>query len=142
MFGWWCESCFGNFFSWWVVPHHVIERHYFQQDLRWYVTLSILFRITAWLNDWKSGPLRYKEELTSYHVWICKFLTCGVSKRNMKDFFYTSKCLVDDVKVALAIFFLVSCTTPCYWVTYYWLMMWTRQGKKLPKQLSHHQPNI
>ena len=36
----------------------------------------------------KSGPLGYKEELTCYHVWICKFLTCSVSKRNVKYFFY------------------------------------------------------
>ena len=56
----------------------------------------------------KSGPLKYKEELTSYHVWICKFLTCSVSKRNVKDFFNTSKYLANDVKVALATFFLAS----------------------------------
>ena len=54
----------------------------------------------------KSGPLEYKEELMSYHIWICKFLTCSVSKRNVKDFFCTSKCLADDVKVALPTFFL------------------------------------
>ena len=54
----------------------------------------------------KSEPLGYKEELTSYHVRICKFLTCSVSTRNVKDFFFTSKCLADDVKVALATFFL------------------------------------
>ena len=60
----------------------------------------------------KSGPLGYKEELTCYHVWICKFLTCSVSKRNVKYIFLcTSKCLADDVKVVLAIFFWVSCTT-------------------------------
>ena len=56
----------------------------------------------------KSGPLKYKEELTSYHVWICKFLTCNVSKRNVKDFFNTSKYSANDVKVALATFFLAS----------------------------------
>ena len=56
----------------------------------------------------KSGPLKYKEELTSYHVWISKFLTCSVSKRNVKDFFNTSKYLADDVKVSLATFFLAS----------------------------------
>ena len=38
----------------------------------------------------KSGPLGYKEELTSYHVWICKFLTSSVSKRNVKAFLYRS----------------------------------------------------
>ena len=54
----------------------------------------------------KSGPLEYKEEVKLYHIWICKFLTCSVSKRNVKDFFCTSKCLADNVKVALATFFL------------------------------------
>ena len=54
----------------------------------------------------KSGPFKYKEELTSYHVWICKFLTCSISKRNVKDFFNTSNCLADDVKIALATSFL------------------------------------
>ena len=38
----------------------------------------------------KSGPLGYKKELTSYHVWICKFLTSSVSKRNVKAFLYRS----------------------------------------------------
>ena len=46
----------------------------------------------------KSRPLGYKEELTSY----------SVSKRNVKDFFNTSKYLADDVKVSLATFFLAS----------------------------------
>ena len=54
----------------------------------------------------KSGPLGYKEELTSYHVRICKLLTCSVSTGNVKDFFFTSKCLANDVKVALATFFM------------------------------------
>ena len=56
----------------------------------------------------KSGPFKYKEELTSYHVWICKFLTCSISKRNVKDFFNTSKCLADDVKLLWQLFFLAS----------------------------------
>ena len=38
----------------------------------------------------KSEPLGYKEEPTSYHVWICKFLTYSVSKRNVKAFLYIS----------------------------------------------------
>ena len=53
-----------------------------------------------------SGPIRIKEEISFYHVWICKFLTCNASKRNVKYFFCIAQCLVNDRKVALASFFL------------------------------------
>ena len=48
-------------------------------------------------------------------------------------------CAIDDEKVTLAIFFLVSCTTPRIQLT---KNATTRQEKKLPKQLLHYQPNI
>ena len=70
----------------------------------------------------KIGPLEYKEELTFYHTWICKFLTCSVPKRNVKFFLCISKCLADDLKVALATFFLASCSTPYLDIVHYFLI--------------------
>ena len=84
----------------------------------------------------KSGPLGYKVELTFYHIWICKFLTCSVSKRNVKDFFYTSKCLADDVKVALATFFLGEFTSSANSMSLNNMVWYNSPRKKLLKQLS------
>ena len=90
----------------------------------------------------KSGPLGYKVELTFYHIWICKFLTCSVSKRNVKDFFYTSKCLADDVKVALATFFLGEFTSSANSMSLNNMVWYNSPRKKLLKQLLHQAKHL
>ena len=62
----------------------------------------------------KSRPLGYKEELTFYHIWICKFLTCSVSKRNVKHFFYVYlNVWLMMWKSLWQLFFLANCSTLC-----------------------------
>lgn len=51
-------------------------------------------------------PVDIEEEISFYHVWICRILTCTVSKKNVKHFFCIAQCLVNGRKVALAPFFL------------------------------------
>ena len=62
----------------------------------------------------KSGPLGYKEELKLYHIWICKFFTCSVSKRNVNHFIYVYlNVWLMMWKSLWQLFFLASFSTPC-----------------------------
>ena len=71
----------------------------------------------------KSGPLGYKEELKLYHIKICKFFTCSVSKRNVKHFFYVYlNVWLMMWKSLWQLFFLVSCSSLCLFIVHCFLI--------------------